>query len=126
MYLVGNTHMYQNETKPVTTMITNQSYGASMCLVLLVALATSTHAALPLFDSLIDQINTSSEMQMAADSSSSTEEFLNHLHIVDSVLITVIAWLVVVNVSNLSPCLSMACCICNISHLRILTMPFIL
>jgi hypothetical protein len=82
----------------------NQPYGASTRLLLLVlaAAATSTHAALPLFDSLIDQINTSSEMQTAADSSSSTEEFQgSYLHVVDSVLITVIAWLVVVNVSNL-------------------------
>ena len=71
-----------------------------LLLLVLAAAATSTHAALPLFDSLIDQINTSSEMQTAADSSSSTEE-LSYLHVVDSVLITVIAWLVVVNVSNL-------------------------
>lgn len=72
-----------------------------LLLLVLAAAATSTHAALPLFDSLIDQINTSSEMmQTAADSSNSTEE-LSYLHVVDSVLITVIAWLVVVNVSNL-------------------------
>ena len=74
-----------------------------LLLLVLAAAATSTHAALPLFDSLIDQINASSEMQTAADSSNSTEE-LSYLHVVDSVLITVIAWLVVVNVSNLNVC----------------------
>jgi hypothetical protein len=84
----------------------NQPYGASMRLALLLMVMATTHASMGLFDALIvNEITASLETQTedvgGAEASREQEEFLKseYTHIVDAVLVTVIAWVVVVVVS---------------------------
>ncbi len=71
-------------------------------LVLLFSVAGAHAAYMGLFDStIVDEITASSETQAeaAAADAESTEFVESYIHIVDSTIITVIAWVVVVIVS---------------------------
>lgn len=74
-----------------------------LLLVLLLSVAVAQAAYVGLFDSIIvDEITASSKMQTDEDTanSESTEFVESYIHIVDSTIITVIAWVVVVIVSQ--------------------------
>lgn len=74
-----------------------------LLLVLLLSVAVAQAAYVGLFDSIIvDEITASSKTQTDEDAanSESTEFVESYIHIVDSTIITVIAWVVVVIVSQ--------------------------
>jgi|SaaInl74LU_5_DNA_1037368.scaffolds.fasta_scaffold49263_2 hypothetical protein len=81
----------------------NQCYGSLMRLALLLMLSIASTRAMGLFDSLIiDEVTASLGTQTEAGGADPTStEFVESqfTHIVDAVVITVIAWVVVVIVS---------------------------